>query len=111
MAGGGVSDLSVGYDKQCGAVVLTGKPTYQRRIAIRLYMLRVEDIEERKRRAREAFKSVAFRGCLRAAISWLLVRDIPLSCKVREVVLVPVKLWRFLSGRTTEAALLEWRAS
>ena len=57
-----------------------------------------------------SIRTIAFRGLTRSAVSWLMLPDIPLSCKVRELVLAPWKLARFVCGLTNEAAILEWRA-
>lgn len=62
------------------------------------------------RYALASLRQLAFRGCTRAALAWLCLPDVPLSCKIREILVAPWKLGRFLLGRSTEAAILEWRA-
>ena len=98
--------------------IITSRPVppikWQRRTAILLSARYCPNKATRRwhicRYALAALRTIAFRGCTRAVVSWLTLPDIPLSCKVRELVLAPWKLARFLCGLTDEAAILEWRA-
>lgn len=78
--------------------------------AILLSVKSVTDLRDHRKTAWKALWSIAFRGCMRSIISWLLIKDIPLRCKLRELAIAPWKLWRFLSGRADEAAILQWRS-
>ena len=49
--------------------------------------------------------------CGRSIFWWLGLTGVLARVKLRELALAPWKLWRFLSGRETEAALLEWRSA
>jgi len=79
-------------------------------------LLRVVDAKDRRDhryRARLALWSVLQSGAIIGLpahlVDWLAIKDIPLRCKLRELAIAPWKLWRFLSGRTHEAAILQWR--
>jgi hypothetical protein len=60
------------------------------------------------REALLALRAIAFKGCLRAMVSWLCNTDIPSSVKIRELCFIPWKLARFVLGQTDEAAILDW---
>mgnify|MGYP001561262547 CR=1 FL=1 len=83
----------------------------QRRIAIYLNRGKARDSQHARYLAFMSIREIAFRGCLRAMVNWLSQRDIPLSCKLRELAILPFRLCAFLMGRTERAALLEWRSA
>ena len=80
----------------------------QRRIAIYLNRGKARDSGHARYLAFMSIRQIAFRGCLRAMVNWLSQRDIPISCKLREFVVLPFRLCAFLMGRTERAALLDW---
>ena len=80
--------------------------------AILLRVVDAKDKRDHRYRARLALWSVLESGGIIilpiVLARWLFIKDIPLRCKLRELSLVPWKLWRFLTGRADEAAILQW---
>lgn len=79
--------------------------------AVMLFVRDAKSLKDRRTLAWRALRSVPFRGTMNAMIDWLRNCDIPMRCKLRELAIAPRKLWRFLSGRADEAAILQWRST
>jgi hypothetical protein len=86
-------------------------PKSTRRVAIMLTAHSAKSRREIRSLARKTIPALLSLMALNAAASWLTETGIPVTCKMREIALVPVKLTMFMLGLRREAALLEWRKS